>query len=159
LLLPVIPLFIITPDSKGLADLLILLDLRLCYLVYLMRLQSSRIRSAVLAALSLGLELLAQGGALVFYLILVDAVVSSAKALMNESGTRIPFVLEAISELEDFDLDFSFAVVLEDLLVRLSLLVLELVEVLRIWRYVVAGLEVREIALDIAGCAATARRR
>lgn len=124
-----------------------------------MRLQSSRIRSAVLAALSLGLELLAQGGALVFYLILVDAVVSSAKALMNESGTRIPFVLEAISELEDFDLDFSFAVVLEDLLVRLSLLVLELVEVLRIWRYVVAGLEVREIALDIAGCAATARRR
>jgi hypothetical protein len=45
----------------------------------------------------------------------------------------------------------------ENLFIRLPLSVLQAIEVCRVWLPVITGFEMREIALDIAGCAATSR--
>jgi hypothetical protein len=69
----------------------------------------------------------------------------------------IPFIFQEISQLEDFDFDLSLPIVLEDLLVWLSLPMLQAVEVGRVWLALIAGSQVCQIALDVAGCATATR--
>lgn len=71
-----------------------------------------------------------------------------------------PFILQPVSQLKDLNLDGALAVMLEDLAVGLPLvMLLDLVVVFGVGRGLVAWLEKREIALDVAGGTATTRRR
>lgn len=68
-------------------------------------------------------------------------------------------VFEGVTMVKDLDLNLSFTVVFQDLLVGLTLPMTKRVGVLGgVWRTVVAGAHVREVALDVArGTAATGR--
>lgn len=68
----------------------------------------------------------------------------------------ILFILEFIAEIKDLDFDFAGAVVGEDGFVGLPLAVLDAVVVFGVGSYGVAGAEVGEVALDVAGGAAAA---
>lgn len=61
---------------------------------------------------------------------------------------NIPFIFKFIPQLEDLDLNLALTVMLQDLLVWLSLPVLQAVEVGGVWFTVVAGTQVREVTLD-----------
>lgn len=69
----------------------------------------------------------------------------------------LPFVFELVTQFKDFDLDLSLAVVLQDALVRLSLLMTQAVEVFGVWRGAVARFDVCEVALDVARGAGASR--
>ena len=62
----------------------------------------------------------------------------------------IPFILKLIPQIKHLDLNFPQSVVIQDLFVRFALSVLQQVVVLGVWRKVVAGFEMGEIALDVA---------
>lgn len=65
-------------------------------------------------------------------------------------------ILELVAEIEDLDLGVAGAVVREDLLVGLPGAVLDAVEVFGVGGDGVAGTEVGEVPLDVAGGAAAA---
>jgi hypothetical protein len=64
---------------------------------------------------------------------------------------NVPFIFESVSELKYFYFNISFSIMLEDFFVRLPLSVLQAVEVGRIRFALIAGFEVCEVALYIAG--------
>lgn len=72
---------------------------------------------------------------------------------------RAPFVLELVPERKDLDFDLALAVVLQQPLVRLPLLVSQAVQVPRVRRAEVARLLKGQVALHVAGRPAAARRR
>jgi hypothetical protein len=78
--------------------------------------------------------------------------------LVAQEADYSPFILEAISQLKHLHLDLSLAFVFQESLVRLPLPVSQTVEVLWVRGRAVAGFEGREVALNIAGSAATSRR-
>lgn len=65
----------------------------------------------------------------------------------------IPLVFESVSHLKHLDLNIALAIMFENLFVRLSLLVLDCVEVFRVGLSVVSSSYVSFIALNVAGCA------
>ena len=68
------------------------------------------------------------------------------------------FLLKLIPQLKDLDLNLAFAIVLEDSLVGLPLLVPQAVEVFGVGSAVFARLDVGEVALDVSRSATAARR-
>ena len=69
----------------------------------------------------------------------------------------IPFILKLVTQVKDLNLDLAQSIMVQDVFVGLSLTVLAEIEVFRVRSEVVAGSEVGEVALDVAGGAATAR--
>lgn len=69
----------------------------------------------------------------------------------------IPFILQEISQLEDFDFDLSLPIMLKDLLVWLSLPMLQAVKVGGVRFSLIAGSQVGQIALNVAGRATATR--
>ena len=69
----------------------------------------------------------------------------------------IPFILKLVAQVKDLDLDLAESIMVEDIFVGLSLTMLAGIEVFWVRGEVVAGFEVGEVALDVAGGAATAR--
>ena len=77
---------------------------------------------------------------------------------MGWTSVNALFLLQLVPQLKDLDLHLALAVVIEDSLVGLALLVSKAVKVLGVRRAVVAGLHVCEAALDVArGATATGR--
>jgi hypothetical protein len=74
----------------------------------------------------------------------------------GQSG--VPVFLKSVSQLKDFDLDFTFCLVLEDLGVWLAGAVFGLVPVLGVGSRLVAGSQQRAVLLYVAGSAATPGR-
>jgi hypothetical protein len=162
-------LLIVLANPQRAAQFLALFNLGLRQLVHLMTLQTSRARSTSIACL-LSFEFLAQSVALVIDRVLVNPV---AKAIVSiqlflprpspslqkssqrsnpEKGRNSPLVLQPIPQLKNFHFNLPFPLVLDDSLVRLALAVLEVFDSARrrVRRGVVAGFEVRAVALHVA---------
>lgn len=98
--------------------------------MYLMTLEVLRIRSSTRPC-PLRLQLFTEGIALVVYLIFVDTawMLVKGQADATSSASDSPFIFQLIPQLKHFHFHLSFAIVLEDFLVGLALLVLDRIKV------------------------------
>lgn len=126
--------------------------------MHLVRFQASRIRVRP-AGPTLILELLAQCRRAIFNFVFFNTIHALVVLVSASCCADPPFILEPVAELKDLDLDRTFSIMLEYLLVGLSLSMSEVVEVLGIWLAVVSRFKSGEIALHIARRTATTRSR
>ena len=72
----------------------------------------------------------------------------------NTKGAKVgtvPFILELVSQIEDFDLNFAQSVMIQDVFVGLPLPVFHVIVVFRVRGEVISWLEVGKVSLDVAG--------
>jgi hypothetical protein len=77
----------------------------------------------------------------------------------GRGDANIPFIFQAIPQLENLDLYISLAVMLQNLLVGLPLSMLQVVEVGGVRFSLVAGPQMCKVALHISGCTGAAGGR
>lgn len=158
LLLPVASFLVVLADAQRTPEPIVLLDLRLGQFMHLVHFQTL-LRRGPIPPLTLPRQLPSQGFGLVFDLVFIDTiirVISIELTAFPQLGYA-PLILQQIPQLKDLKLNLTLPIVLQDILIRLPLAVLQAVQVSGVGFAVVARLEVRQVALDIAGRATSSR--